>query len=273
MPAVGISLEPMSRTRALAVSKLGGRPDLPPNFAWPTNKGRPLDFLLQINLAEAHEYESTRLLPASGLLTFLYDLNDQPWGYDPADLDGFRVIYTPDVSELRSHDIPDDQFALSECAIRFYAMQTLPHFGSRAGDSLMATAQFSDEELNSYFELSAQIEDLYSIRENAGNHHLLGHSSNIQGDMQLEAQLVTNGLYCGDPTGYEDPRRRTLEPGADDWVLLLQLDSDDGVDIMWGDCGMLYYWIRKDDLVNQRFENAWMTLQCCCPQPTVGKMV
>jgi hypothetical protein len=33
-------------------------------------------------------------------------------------------------------------------------------------------------------------------------HRILGHSTNIQGDMQLEAQLVTNGLYCGDPSGY-----------------------------------------------------------------------
>ena len=81
--------------------------------------------------------------------------------------------------------------------------------------------------------------------------------------MQLEAQLVTNGLYCGSPTGREDPRRKTLEPGADDWVLLLQFDSEDTIDVMWGDCGMLYYWIRNDDLANGRFDNVWMTLQCC----------
>jgi uncharacterized protein YwqG len=93
-------------------------------------------------------------------------------------------------------------------------------------------------------------------------HQLLGHSNNIQGDMQLEAQLVTNGLYCGDERGYQDPRRRALEKGADQWQLLLQLDSDDGAKMMWGDAGMLYFWIRRDDLRAGRFDKVWMAFQC-----------
>jgi uncharacterized protein YwqG len=81
--------------------------------------------------------------------------------------------------------------------------------------------------------------------------------------MQLEAQLVTNGLYCGNASGYEDPRRASLEEHADDWILLLQLDSDDVGNFMWGDSGMLYYWIRKQDLCELRFDRVWMALQCC----------
>jgi len=80
--------------------------------------------------------------------------------------------------------------------------------------------------------------------------------------MQLEAQLVTNGLYCGNETGYKDPRRKALESGADDWMLLLQLDSDNTGEFMWGDAGMLYYWIWKQDLAANRFDRVWMTLQC-----------
>lgn len=91
---------------------------------------------------------------------------------------------------------------------------------------------------------------------------MFGHSANVQNDMQLEAQLVTNGLYCGDETGYNDPRAELLEPGADDWVLLLQLDSDDSADLMWGDMGMLYFWIRQQDLKGHRFDRVWMSLQC-----------
>jgi len=261
LPAVGFSLEPKS-TDLMRSSKLGGRPDLPPDLTWPTNEGRPLDFLLQINLGELQEHDSRHLLPASGLLTFLYDLDDQPWCYDPKDLDGFRVIYTPDLAGLVSRDIPDHEFALPECAVRFHSLLTLPHFGSRAAEALIESAQLTEKETDSYFELPSQIENLYSPSEQAGNHHLLGHSSNVQGDMQLEAQLVTNGLYCGDATGYQDPRSQVLESGADYWMLLLQLDSDDAADIMWGDCGMLYYWIRKDDLAHQRFDGVWMTLQC-----------
>ncbi|HUT87622.1 MAG TPA: YwqG family protein [Candidatus Heimdallarchaeota archaeon] len=90
-----------------------------------------------------------------------------------------------------------------------------------------------------------------------------GHPDPIQGDMQLDCQLTSHGLYTGDATGYEDPRRAELEKGATDWQLLLQIDSDeDNAGMMWGDMGRLYFWIRKDDLKKRAFENVWMVLQC-----------
>ena len=46
-------------------------------------------------------------------------------------------------------------------------------------------------------------------------------------------------------------------------MLLLQLDTDDDAGMTWGDCGMLYFWITKQDLEAGRFENTWMVLQCC----------
>ena len=32
--------------------------------------------------------------------------------------------------------------------------------------------------------------------------------------------------------------------------------------MMWADAGMLYYWIRDDDLAAQRFDRAWCVMQC-----------
>ena len=81
--------------------------------------------------------------------------------------------------------------------------------------------------------------------------------------MQLEAQLVMNGLYCGNESGYNDPRAAELERFCEDWSLLLQLDSEDDAGFMWGDCGMLYYWARSADIARPDFTKAWMTLQCC----------
>ena len=99
--------------------------------------------------------------------------------------------------------------------------------------------------------------------EYALSHKLLGHSENIQGDMELECQLVTNGLYCGDPSGYQDPRAAALIAGAADWVLLLQIDSDeDNCGMMWGDSGRIYLWIRREDLQARRFAQAHLILQC-----------
>ena len=80
--------------------------------------------------------------------------------------------------------------------------------------------------------------------------------------MQVECQLVTNGLYCGDSTGYQDPRAKDLRDGAAEWRLLMQIDSQDEADMMWGDMGRLYYWIKHSDLLAHDWELSWLILQC-----------
>jgi Domain of unknown function (DUF1963) len=68
---------------------------------------------------------------------------------------------------------------------------------------------------------------------------------------------VTTGGSMGD-------ERRAFERAArDSWQLLLQVDSDDAAGMMWVDSGMLYYWIRKDDLAARRFERVWCVMQYC----------
>ena len=53
-----------------------------------------------------------------------------------------------------------------------------------------------------------------------------------------------------------------VEEGAPEWRLLLQLDSDEAVDVMWGDVGTLYFWIRESDARAARFDRTWLILQC-----------
>lgn len=85
----------------------------------------------------------------------------------------------------------------------------------------------------------------------------------VQNPMQLECQLTSSGIYTGNPAGYRHPRAAELAPGAADWLLLLQLDSDDEIGWMWGDVGTIYYWIRRQDLAAARFDQVWMIFQCC----------
>lgn len=275
LPAVAFSLIEAPTSRSV----FGGAPLVPREFEWPTYTpapvecppavlamlgvtapspptNRPLDFLLQIDVADIRNLAAAAALPRDGLLTFFYDAENQPWGFDPAHQDGFRVRLF-DGNDLVSR-VPPSR-ALVRRGVKFSHGETLPHFGSRAHDELELAVH--EDLLDAYSEL---VEDLerQGYGESHGLHRLFGHSANVQGDMQLEAQLVSNGLYCGDASGYEDPRRKELEPGASEWVLLLQLDSDESADIMWGDAGMLYFWIRRSDLAARRFERTWLTLQC-----------
>ena len=81
--------------------------------------------------------------------------------------------------------------------------------------------------------------------------------------MQLECQLASNGLFVGNSSGYEDPRRTVLEKGASDWQLLFQIDSDEEqLGAMWGDVGRVYFWIRRQELKERDFSNVWLSLQC-----------
>jgi uncharacterized protein YwqG len=55
---------------------------------------------------------------------------------------------------------------------------------------------------------------------------------------------------------------KNYELSSTQWQLLFQLDSDEIGEFMWGDGGMLYYWIRKSDLLARDFTKHWMTGQC-----------
>jgi len=45
-------------------------------------------------------------------------------------------------------------------------------------------------------------------------------------------------------------------------VLLLQIDTDDSLNIMWGDSGVANFFIKKDDLLNLDFSNVIYNWDC-----------
>jgi uncharacterized protein YwqG len=236
---------------------------LPVAFDWPTNKGKPLDFLLQVNLSDIASLGEIALFPKSGLLSFFYDLEEQPWGYDPDNLGGYAVRFFPRPSDLRRFSPPRPKLALPGADLHFWFGQTLPDSESRAGNRFITDLRAAMGEEPDYDALDKLSHSLFrpsAPSPDKPRHQLGGHSQNIQGDMQLEAQLVMNGLYCGDSSGYHDPRAAKLEAACEDWSLLLQLDSDD--EFMWGDGGMLYYWARTTDITRRDFSKAWMNVQC-----------
>ena len=70
------------------------------------------------------------------------------------------------------------------------------------------------------------------------------------------------GREHGDAKSDENPRYKKAEATQYDWRLLMQIDTDDDADMMWGDAGMIYFWIRDQDLRARRFDKTWMIFQC-----------
>lgn len=249
-------------------SRLGGRPDLPQGFSWPEYDGAPHAFVAQIDLAEIHAFDADGILPARGLLSFFYDSQQSVWGFDPRETGASAVHYFPDSGELAPTAPPagGEDPILAALGLRedtrsspFPAVRLRPAsertYAPADSSEVDALGLTRDERL-SYEEISAEAEEDPPI------HRLLGHPEVIQGDMQLECQLVTNGRYCGDASGYTGDEAERLRPGAADWRLLLQIDSDDDAGMMWGDVGRIYFWMHRDALAQRRWDEAHLILQC-----------
>ena len=241
---------------ALGQSRLGGEPDLPPKFSWPVYKGKPLSFIAQVNLEAVARVMSTAPLPKRGHLWFFYAADQDNWGFDPKDRGSSVVHYEADVA-LERRALPRElpaQGRFQPCAIVMSSYVDIPSMEDQR-NPLMG---LDDDAFDNYTE----VQDQLAAPSNDVAHKLLGHAQTIQGAMELECALTTNGIYTGDGRGYKDRRAAKLAQSQYDWRLLLQIDTDDSAGMMWGDAGRIYYWIREQDLLERRFDRSWLVLQC-----------
>jgi len=251
-PSVRLVPDP-SAVDVVGRSRIGGDPDLPPSTEWPRRDGSPLGFVAQVDLAAVQARCPTDELPADGLLSFFYDCVEQPWGFDPADRGSWAVIHTPASTPLQAHNPPPDLPAGAR--FRSVGLAPRPELTVLPFESYQFDQFGLDQD-----EAIAYVDTLPD--QDRTIHRLLGHPDHVQGDMTVECQLASNGIYCGDGDFEDDPKAVRLMQAAGDWRLLLQLDSEDAADMMWGDCGRLYFWIRDDDLAARRWDQVWLVLQC-----------
>lgn len=257
-PSIELRTTPVRQAElAVGESRIGGLPDLPSGLAWPRWNDEPQSFIGQIHLPRLDGFEAARILPPDGWLAFFYSARQDTWGFSPGDRGSATVMHIPEGISLERRHPPEalpDGGAFEACRVALAASWTLPSWESAA----IAALEPGDDEIDAYSEAIDALVD-----PGAGDvHRLLGHPDQIQGDMTVECQLVTHGLDLGDGTGWRDPRAEALARGATDWRLLLQVASDDGAGMMWGDAGCLYYWIREPDLAAAAFDASWLILQC-----------
>ena len=259
------------------VGRFGGSPDVPPGFEWPcfetdtifddTVKPRPLSFLAQFDCAALAPLDGEGLLPHEGVRSFFYELGSQRWGFDPKDAGCARVYWFPDKAALTPRELPEDMeedWRLPSLAIHGRQSVEYPsseEFPLSFLKSILGTAN------GGWTALNRVRNGLRGYAEEPSPYHrLLGWPDIIQNGIAQQCELVRRGYYLGGsgdiPQEVLDETDRTA---LEDWRLLFQLDSfrAGGFELMFGDCGSVYFYIRKEDLASRRFDQVWLVLQCC----------
>lgn len=105
-------------------------------------------------------------------------------------------------------------------------------------------------------------DDFEKVMEERGEicSKLLGWANIIQNCMPRECYLVSRGYYLGG--NWKDIPKEEIEyanqHSCDEWLLLFQLDlvEKEDFELMFGDCGCIYFYIRKEDLEARHFDRA-----------------
>jgi len=160
----------------------------------------------------------------------------------PAPSGFFKSIF----AELKRN--PDPHQTYRPCVLEFVPGFSLPDGSS----SLIEQLKLSGADSESY---SESVLDYPKTQ-----HQMFGYSSPVQNEMELESDF----LRRGEEVRWDLPPDRFIS-ATRDWILLLQVDTDDykeGPGWMWGDAGMVYFWIHRDDLVAKAFDKVICIEQC-----------
>lgn len=247
-------------------SRLGGSPLLPLGTEWPRSDRGPLSFVGQLDFRELRAAARSAPplgdrgaglgLPDDGVLTFFYDVEEQPWGYDPAHAAGFAVVYAPDPDRTVDVEPPEGAIPFDVEPLAASSAVSLPWLGDRALASWNgALDERAYRDFVERFALS-QGGGIPALRQQVG-----GHAQWLQRDGRVTAELASSGVHAGgDPRTWRSADLRRAETEAESWRLLWQLKPEDDR-FTWVDLGTLYVLIRDEDLRLRRFERAWVVFQ------------
>ena len=254
-------------------SKIGGKPYLPKDFVWPYYQELPLSFLAQINLEEVKSLDKDNLLPDKGMLYFFYELETEEWGYELKNKGCAKVFYYEDTSNFELIDFPKDMkdyCQVPEFKVNFKSNTSYPSYENfeklNENDILLKKYEI----LERYDELNDNFFDNYcdfyeEYMDSLESHtKLLGYPDVVQNSMEEECVEVTRDFDMEAVKASPKKYKEEIKKAAENWILLFQMDTveTDDYELMFGDSGHIYFWIKKEDLKNKNFDNIWLILQC-----------
>ncbi len=256
---------------AATASRVGGKPAVPQDFEWPyfadAAEGKtdplPLAFMAQINLKDVAKLDEENLLPKTGILSFFYELESMTWGFRATDRGSARVYYFPDEAALTVAELPDalaEENRIPELAVQFESQISLP--GPAEYDEYITDGEDEDYDWDEYEKCRRECGYVDEEWREGEHFKMFGYPDVIQDTMEEKCEGTTAPFLREE--GASDDEDAVRER-AKDWTLLLQMSTiSDGEDyeFMFGDVGNIYFWIRKEDLRDLKFENIWLILQC-----------
>lgn len=250
----GLRLEKATDTDPVA-GRLGGLPELPEAEEWPVWEGQgPLSFVAALDCAALPSAALDIALPTEGTLAFFHfdGQVDDGWAVvapdEPDSWAGARVLYVPAGVPVAERAAPEGIRPYPGVPLTSRVETTAPY-----GRHPVVRHEFAPMPEDHPVCGDAFEEALWD-HSGGTEHRIGGHAHPVQGDVETE---VARGALGSPP--WDDPR---IGKEALGWVLLAQFDSDDDADMMWGDCGVLYWLIRPEDLAERRFDRAMFTWQC-----------
>ncbi|MCD4737732.1 MAG: DUF1963 domain-containing protein [Anaerolineae bacterium] len=258
-PAIRLTTHEVKEDTPLGSTKLGGLPDLPPGVAWPVVDGVLLEFVGQFRLADLTPYDAEGRLPQSGMLYFFFD--GMLTGYDRGEGKDRRAVlyYDGPLDTLERRQEPAHHYdylfsVYNACALDYETVWTLPPL-EEIGDHEAFVPPVTPiltviKEWATYRELRKPLRDF--------SHRLLGHPDEVQGgEMRLQVALARDlaGRFAYRDYNYQN--RDELIAEMRRWRLLAQFTSDQLTDMSWGCGGLIYFWIREEDLAARRFDRVY----------------
>lgn len=271
-------------------TRFGGDPDLPPGVSWPFDSDIGYsNFFAQINFAELPPLSADTGLPKHGLLYVFLQYMEcaaEPVTYD-------TLFYDGDLRALCRQSVPDPEALADEYMvdlipqrIRAIPSLSLPCFRKEFSRGVRENTQ----EVNGDHGTTRRINLEQDLKREGQIGQLLGFANAADERDDLYRQVVLGrldkrrlvfndywetmeayeaALAAYAPTDQRGDYYRQMRPGVEwltsnreliaksveEWRLLLQLESNQPMNLWIADADPLYVFIRHEDLLRRNFSN------------------